>query len=157
MIKKILLVIIFSQFISNCGFTPTLKTLDDSQSSSDVFYQIDSGSYLAKQTFRTLFKNIDKSKANYIAKINITESESAVNILSNGSVSEYKVEVLFKYKLVYAHNNELIQDSLTRGFANYDVSSSEYTNNLVKNEALKTAINEAAQLMSIIIKGKISK
>ena len=157
MIKKILLVIIFLQFISNCGFTPTLKTLDDSQTPSDVFYQVESGSYLARQTFRTLFKNIDKSKANYIAKINITESESAVNILSNGSVSEYKVEVLFEYKLVYADRNELIQDSLTRGFANYDVSSSEYTNNLVKNEALKTAINEATQLMSIKIKSKISK
>ena len=157
MIKKILLFIIFSQFITNCGFTPTLKTLDDSQTPSDVFYQVESGSYLARQTFRTLFKNIDKSKANYIAKINITESESAVNILSNGSVSEYKVEVLFKYKLVYADRNELIQDSLTRGFANYDVSSSEYTNNLVKNEALKTAINEATQLMSIKIKSKISK
>lgn len=157
MIKKILLVIIFSQFISNCGFTPTLKTLDDSQSSSDVFYQIDSGSYLAKQTFRTLFKNIDKSKANYIAKINITESESAVNILSNGSVSEYKVEVLFKYKLIYADRNELIQNSLTRGFANYDVSNSEYSNNLVKIEAIKTATNEAAQLMNNIIKGKINK
>ena len=157
MIKKILLFIIFFQFITNCGFTPTLKTFDDSQTPSDVFYQVESGSYLARQTFRTLFKNIDKSKANYIAKINITESESAVNILSNGSVSEYKVEVLFKYKLVYADRNELIQDSLTRGFANYDVSSSEYTNNLVKNEALKTAINEATQLMSIKIKSKISK
>ena len=157
MIKKILIVIIFSCFISNCGFTPTLKTNDDNQLSSVVFYQIESGSYLVKQTFRSLFKNTDKNKADFIASINISESESAVNILSNGSVSEYKVQVLIQYKLVYAHSNELIQESLARGFANYDVSNSEYSNNLVKIEAIKTATNEAAQLMNNIIKGKINK
>ena len=51
----------------------------------------------------------------------------------------------------------LIYSSQSRGFANYDVSDSEYTNSLVKNEALEIALTEAIQLMHIIVQSKISE
>jgi hypothetical protein len=157
MIKRAILIIIISQTIFACGFTPTLKTSDDVQFSSKIHYQVEVGSYLAKQTFSSFIKNIDQKEAKYIAKVNINESESAVNIESNGSVLEYKVEALIIFSLLENTTGKLIYKSQTRGFANYDVSNSEYTNTLVKNEALKTAITDAIQLMSIMFQSKITE
>ena len=47
-----------------------------------------------------------------------------------------------------------IFDSQTRGFANYDVSNSEYTNTLVQKDALKKALTNGIQLMNIIVQSK---
>ena len=47
--------------------------------------------------------------------------------------------------------------SQSRGFANYDVSNSEYTNSLIKKEALERALIEGIQLMNIIIQSKITE
>lgn len=154
--KKILFIIFILQVSVSCGFTPVLKMSDENQFSSKIYYQIEESSYLARQAFTTLLKNIDTNEYKYLAKINVSESESAVNIQPNGSVVEYRVEVLIKYKLLENNTGKLVLESQARGFANYDVSSSEYTNSLVKNEALKTSINEAAQLMNIMLQSKIS-
>jgi hypothetical protein len=50
----------------------------------------------------------------------------------------------------------MIFESQTRGFANYDVSSSEYTNTLVRRDALEKAITDGIQLMNIIVQSKVN-
>ena len=157
MIKKILFAVIFFQVIISCGFTPTLKLADQGQTRSKIYYEIENSSYKANETLRDFFRNADKNEAKYISYIKVNESEYAVNIASNGSVLEYKIEVLIEYRVVRTDNEKLIHNSQTRGFANYDVSSSEYSTNLVKNEALKTAILGAAQLMNIMVNSKIDE
>ena len=157
MIKKILFAVIFFQVIISCGFTPTLKLADQGQTRSKIYYEIENSSYKAHETLRDFFRNADKDEAKYISYIKVNESEYAVNIASNGSVLEYKIEVLIEYRVVRTDNEKLIHNSQTRGFANYDVSSSEYSTNLVKNEALKTAILGAAQLMNIMVNSKIDE
>ena len=156
MIKKIIIVLSVLQFIASCGFTPTLKMKDSLQNDVKLYYQTAEGtSYLARDVLKDIFKVADKNEADYLLKLNVAESESAVNIESNGSVVEYRVEALIKYELY--NSEKLIYKSQSRGLANYDVSSSEYTNNLVRNEALKTAISQAAQLMDIMVQSKISE
>ena len=146
----------FHIFIS-CGFTPSLKMIDGNEKSNNVYYEIVNSSLEARESLRNYFKNINKNEAQYITYVQITEDESAVNIASNGSVLEYKVEVLIKYKIIDKDIGNVIHESQSRSFANYDVSTSEYNNNLVRNEALKTAITEAAQLMNIMVESKISE
>jgi len=156
MIKKIIIVLSVLQFIASCGFTPTLKMKDSLQNDVKLYYQTAEGtSYLARDVLKDIFKVADKNEADYLLKLNVAESESAVNIESDGSVVEYRVEALIKYELY--NSEKLIYKSQSRGLANYDVSSSEYTNNLVRNEALKTAISQAAQLMDIMVQSKISE
>jgi hypothetical protein len=102
------------------------------------------------------FINLKKDQAKFITKVNIIESESAVNIESSGSVNEYKIETLINFKIFEIKTNSIVFESQSRGFANYDVSDSEYTNTLVKREALEKALTDGIQLMNIIVQSKIN-
>ena len=155
MIKKIIIILSVLQFIVSYGFTPTLKMKDSLQNDAKLYYQTEDTSYLARDVLKDILKGADKNEADYFLKLNVAESEQAVNIESDGSVVEYRVEALIQYELY--NSEKLIYKSQSRGLANYDVSSSEYTNNLVRNEALKTAISQAAQLMDIMVQSKISE
>ena len=155
MIKKFCIVLFCLTFIS-CGFTPSLKVVELNATNSTIHYKIENSSYTARDTLRTFLKNTDQNEAQYIIYINVTETESAVNIGADGSVLEYKIEVLIKYEIIENKSGNLIHESQSRGFSNYDVTSSEYSTELVKQEAIKIAINQAAQLMKIMTQSKIS-
>ena len=157
MLKIIIVIFFVLQFFISCGFTPTLKMSEKNQLNPNVYFEMEGNSYLARQTLNEIIKKINKSEAKFLAKVRVNESESAVNIQSNGSVDEYKVEVLINFQIINIENNNLIYESQSRGFANYDVSNSEYTNTLVKNNALETAISDAAQLMNIMVQSKIAE
>ena len=156
MIKKIIYLIFISHLLISCGFTPILKEKKDTDNTL-VYYEIDqSNSYQARQLLSSAFINLERDKAKFITKVNIIETESAVNIESSGSVNEYKIEVLINFKIFEIKTNSIIFESQTRGFANYDVSNSEYTNTLVREDALDKALTNGIQLMNIIVQSKIN-
>ena len=157
MIKIIIVFIFIFQFLVSCGFSPALKVVDDVKNNAKLYYEIKDSSYNARDNIRNILKSESKDEANYLVQLQIIETETAVNIESNGSVVEYRVEALIEYKLLFESDSSLIDSGQTRGFANYDVSSSEYTNALVKKEAEKTAIREALQLMNIVIQSKLNE
>ena len=105
----------------------------------------------------TNLQSVDKDKAKFLTKITVKEEESAVNVESSGSVNEYKIEVLINFEIFDILNNVMLLVSQSRGFENYDVSSSEYTNSLVQKEALERALIEGIQLMDIIVQSKITE
>ena len=76
--------------------------------------------------------------------------------MSSGVVSEYRVEILINFKIFHIKSNDLIYESQSRGFANYDMSNSEYNNKLLKKDALKQALSDGMRLMNIIVQGKIN-
>ena len=157
MIKKIIEFILLSQLIISCGFTPTLKSLD-SENSALTYYVIDpENSYIARQVLSSQLKNLDKNKAKFLTKVRILENESAVNITSSGSVDEYKIEVLINFETFNISSGDLLFKSQSRGFANYDSTNSEYTNSLVKKEALERALIGGIQLMNIVIQSKTAE
>ena len=157
MIKKIIEFILLSQLIISCGFTPTLKSLD-SENSALTYYEIDpSNSYIARQILSSQLVSLNKSEAKFLTKVRVLENESAVNVTSSGSVDEYKIEVLVNFEIFNISTNSLMFKSQSRGFANYDATNSEYTNSLVKKEALERALTEGIQLMNIIIQSKIAE
>ena len=142
--------------IVSCGFTPILKDTKDTNNTL-VYYEIDpSSSYQARQLLSSTFINLEKDQAKFITKVNIIESESAVNIESSGSVNEYKIEILVNFKILEVKTNSIVFESQSRGFANYDVSNSEYTNTLVQQDALNKALTNGIQLMNIIVQSKIN-
>ena len=156
MIKKFISLIVISQLIISCGFTPILKDTKDTNNTL-VYYEIDpSSSYQARQLLSSTFINLEKDQAKFITKVNIIESESAVNIESSGSVNEYKIEILVNFKIFEVKTNSIVFESQSRGFANYDVSNSEYTNTLVQKDALNKALTNGIQLMNIVVQSKIN-
>ena len=157
MLKLFISIVFISQLTLACGFTPTLKNLDN-QNNSLVHYEISpESSYTARKILNTNLQSVDKDKAKFVTKINVTEKESAVNVESSGSVNEYKIEVLINFEIFDILNNVMLLVSQSRGFENYDVSSSEYTNSLVQKEALERALIEGIQLMDIIVQSKITE
>ena len=157
MMKKIIGLILITQLVLSCGFTPTLKSLD-SENSTLTYYEIDpENSYIARQVLNSQLVSLNKSEVNFLTKVKVLENESAVNVTSSGSVDEYKIEILINFETFDILSGDLLFKSQSRGFANYDSTNSEYTNSLVKKEALKLALTEAIQLMSVIIQSKISK
>ena len=157
MIKKVLILIFISQILLACGFTPTYKVLNNVKNVK-VHYEIDSNnSYEARRTLNTLVQNVNRDKVKFITKVNIKENESAVNVNSSGSVNEYKIEVLINFEIFKIEDELSFYKSQSRGFANYDVSDSEYTNTLVKKDALERALTEGIQLMKIIVQSKFNE
>ena len=157
MIKKFIGIIFVSQLVFSCGFTPTLKNLDN-RDNILIYYEIDpKSSYTARKVLNSVLQSIDKSEAKFLTKISVIEQESAVNIKSSGAVDEYKIEVLISFEIFDMLNNVMILASQSRGFENYDVSSSEYTNSLIQSESLERALIEGIQLMNIIIQSKITE
>ena len=156
MIKKIIGIIFILQLVISCGFTPILKDRKDINNAL-MYYEINpSSSYQARQLLNSMFINLEKDQARFITKVNVVETESAVNIDSSGSVNEYKIEILINFQIFEIETNNIIFESQSRGFANYDVSNSEYTNKLVKKDAFNRALSSGIQLMNIIVQGKIS-
>ena len=144
------------QLLVACGFTPILKDVTESNNAL-VYYEIDpSSSYHARQLLSSTFIDSEKDRSKFITKVYITETESAVNIESSGSVNEYKIEILINFKIYEIETNNMIFESQTRGFANYDASSSEYANTLAQQDALEKALTDGIQLMNIIVQSQIN-
>tara|TARA_B100001093_G_scaffold316791_1_gene302229 strand:- start:890 stop:1351 length:462 start_codon:yes stop_codon:yes gene_type:complete len=153
MIKILISLVFIINLTISCGFTPILKDTNNTL----VYYEIDpSSSYKARQLFNSSFINLEKGKAKFVTKVSIIENESAVNIESSGSVNEYKIEILINFKIIEIATNNIIFESQTRGFANYDVSNSEYTNTLVQKDAIEKALTSGIQLMNIIVQSKVN-
>ena len=157
MLRKFISIIFASQLFLSCGFTPTLIN-NNQEIDTLIHYEINpANSYTARKILNANLQSVDKDKAKFLTKINVKEQESAVNIESSGSVNEYKIEVLISFEIFDMLNDVMLLASQSRGFENYDVSSSEYTNSLIHKEALERAIIEGIQLMNIIIQSKITE
>ena len=156
MMKKILFLFFGLQLLVNCGYTPVLK-VTEYQNNTLVTYEINpNNSYEARQTLNSTFQNLSDEKTAFITKVNIIEKESAVNVMSSGAVSEYRVEILINFEIFRIESDDLIYKSQSRGFANYDISNSEYNNELLKKEALKQALLDGMKLMNIIVQSKVN-
>jgi hypothetical protein len=156
MMKKILFLFFGLQLLVNCGYTPVLK-VTEYQNNTLVTYEINPNNYYqARQALNSTIHNLSDEKTTFITKVNIIEKESAVNIMSSGAVSEYRVEILINFEIFHIESNDLIYKSQSRGFANYDISNSEYNNKLLKKEALKQALSDGMKLMNIIVQSKIN-
>ena len=150
-----ILIVVF--FITSCGFKPTLKNID-SENNPLVYYEINrQNSYISRQVLLSSLQNIEKEKSKFIVEVQVLENEAPVNVNSSGSVIEYKIEIKVQYKIYRQKDYSLVYQSQTRGFSNYDVSNSEYKNTLVKEEALKRALESGIRLMNIAIQSKISE
>ena len=155
MYKKLLVFLFILQICASCGFTPIYKMSTNENYSPKIHYNIsETASYEVRQLINENLVSVELYKAEFEVNIKINEKQSAVNILANGDVSEYRIEVLISFEIINIQDQVLLYKSQSRGFANYDVNNSEYNNNLVKKEALRNATSDAIQLMKTIIQSR---
>ena len=157
-IIKLALIIFTSTLLINCGFKPTYKISENEINQTLVLYSIENdATYETRQVVNNNLMNSNAGDAEFKVKLNVTEKEVAVNVKSDGSVSEYRIEALIVFNIMKVKDKELIYSAKTQGFANYDVSSSEYTNTQLRKNALESAVLEAIQLVRILVQSKINE
>ena len=150
--------LVFLILYSGCGFTPIYKQSD---------YEIDFGSYKVaieneSAVSRAVIEKIRETftssgEQRYKVSMSISETEVPLIINSNGTISKYRIEIFIDYFLINLITDEQIKEDSVRGYAQYDVQESEIANMETKDSMLKSATNEALQIMLSKIQGNLSR
>ena len=157
-ITKLVLIILTSSLLISCGFKPTYKISENEINQTLVVYNIENdAAYEIRQIVSNNLINSNANDAEFKINLNITEKEFEVNVTSTGSVSEYRIEALIVFNIVKIKDEKLIYSAKSQGFANYDASSSEYTNSQLRKSALEAAVLEAIQLVKVLVRSKINE
>ena len=142
--------------LNNCGFTPTYKMQTSSIINKEIVFQINNEvSYEIKREIFKNFSNIETENTKYKTNLSISEKETAVTLESDGSVSEYRIEILIEFKVFQIDGGGLVYSSQSRGFSNYDILTSEYSNKIAKKDAVKQSLSQAIDLMNFLINNRI--
>tara|TARA_Y200000002_G_scaffold308102_1_gene264305 strand:- start:22 stop:522 length:501 start_codon:yes stop_codon:yes gene_type:complete len=153
---SLVLVILF--LLSGCGFKPLYKLSDDSidiRSYSIVVINKESVSREIKEEIKKLFPK-NGSENNYIIEINAIENLDPLITNTDGTISKYRIEILLYFKIKDKNTNTYLLEDMVRGFAQYTVETSEIESNKKRQAMLRTASNNAIQMMISKIQSQIS-
>ena len=153
---KNIVILILLIFTLSCGFKPIHK-----MSGEGINY----GGYSVKVQNSVSREIIDEINTNiitngnerFIALLKINEGLTPLIINTNGTVAKYRVEISFNYELIEIETGEKISTGTARGFAQYDVGTSEISNEETKKSMVKIATANAVQLMASKIQSNISQ
>ena len=98
----------------------------------------------------------NSSENNYIIEINAIENLDPLITNTDGTISKYRIEILLYFKLKDKNTNTYLLEDMVRGFAQYTVETSEIESNKKKQAMLRTASNNAIQMMMSKIQSEIS-
>ena len=143
---KILVTISFFIFFTNCGFTPIYKISDNNMGSEG--YSIEIVNQVSREIIEEINTNaLLDSDHKYVAFLNIKEDTTPLIINTNGTVAKYRIEIEISYELIQKDTDEVVSFGKTRGNAQYDVVSSEISNEDTKKSMTKIATKNALQIM----------
>ena len=155
MIRHLCILIIFS-LIWGCGFKPIHKISNDDVDISN--YSVKILNSVSREIIDEISTNIisgDNEK--FSALLTINESLTPLIINTNGTVAKYRIEILISYKLIEIETNQEITNGMARGFAQYDVGTSEINNEDTKKSMIKIAAKNAIQSMVSKLQSSISQ
>ena len=144
--SKILVTISFFIFFTNCGFNPIYKMSDDNIESEG--YSIKIVNQVSREIIEEVNANsLSDQEQKYIAFLSIKEDVTPLIINTNGTVAKYRIEVEISYELIQKDTDEVVSLGTTRGNAQYDVVSSEISNEDTRRSMTKIAAKNALQIM----------
>ena len=155
MSKLLATLTIFFIFIG-CGFKPIYKITNNDTGIASYSVEV------TNQVSREIIEEVNSTivpgeNQKYRALLNIFEDLTPLIVNTNGTVAKYRIEIEIKYELLQIDNDEVISKGTTRGFAQYDVTSSEIVNEDTKKSMTKIATKNATQLMTSRIQSSISR
>ena len=155
MIKLLATLAVFFIFLG-CGFKPIYKMTSDDASMDG--YSVEVTNQVAREIIEEVNNTVIQSEdQKYRALLSIYEDLTPLIVNTNGTVAKYRIEIEIKYELIQIDNNDVISTGTTRGFAQYDVTSSEIVNEDTKKNMTKIATKNAIQLMTSRIQSSISR
>tara|TARA_B000000557_G_C20755185_1_gene434878 strand:+ start:715 stop:1194 length:480 start_codon:yes stop_codon:yes gene_type:complete len=155
MFKKILILFFFILFVG-CGFKPMHKLSENSIYVGS--YSVEIINSVSREIVEEINTNIISGEnEKYKALLTIDENLTPLIINTNGTVAKYRIEISIYYQLIKVDENEQISDGTVRGFAQYDVGTSEINNEDTKSSMIKIATKNALQIMISKIQSSISQ
>ena len=154
MMKSVLVFILLLITLS-CGFKPIHK-LSDNNNIGD--YSVKIINSVSREIIDEINTNIiggDNEK--FSAFLTIDENLTPLIINTNGTVAKYRIEIQINYKLIEIETNKEVSDGTARGFAQYEVGTSEISNEDTKRSMIKIATKNAVQLMVSQLQSSISQ
>ena len=152
---RILIFLLISLNIYNCGFKPMYKTggagieLDrlSINFKGDISYEI-------KEELKSFIGNGQENR-DYSVMVEVREEMVPIIVNENGTVSKYQIDITLFFE-VTDKLGEVLIDDVAVGFAQYDVIVSEIENEDLRKQMLRSATNDAASLMITKIQSKLS-
>ena len=151
---KIHILFLLILVLTGCGFTPIYKTTENSISAEvySIEFQNDPG-YLMKNKILQAFSSSSESVYNIL--LNVSQNSTPLITNTDGTVSKYRIEVMFTFDVFDLDSANKIYVDISRGFAEYLVQTSEIETDEKRKQAVEIATHEAIQMMSIKIQSNI--
>ena len=105
--------------------------------------------FLMSCGFKPMYKNSENG-------INTNENLEPLITNTDGTVSKYRIEIIIDFKVKDKNKNIYLMEDIVRGFAQYDVETSEIESNDKKISMVRTATSSAVQMMISIIQSDSS-
>ena len=145
--------------LTSCGFKPMYKLSESSfdfrSYSISIMNEHDTSREI-KEEIRKSFPSSSEIKKEYVIEINTNENLEPLITNTDGTISKYRIEILLYFKLKDKNTNTYLLEDMVRGFAQYTVETSEIESNKKKQAMLRTASNNAIQMMISKIQSEIS-
>ena len=140
----------------SCGFKPIYKFSDTD--GSNLSYSVKVLNSVSREIIEEINTNIiSRDNEKFLALLTIDESLTPLIINTNGTVAKYRIEILINYNLIETEKNLEVSAGKAKGFAQYEVGTSEISNEDTKKSMIKIATKNAIQLMASKIQSSISQ
>jgi hypothetical protein len=148
--KKIFIILFFSNFFIQCGFQPIYSERNETIESDYETVLISENSVSVKEAFNSIFRNTSK-KSNFELKISIIEQDLPIVTNSDGTVAKYRIDISTNFVLYDRINKKEIFSDYSKGFAQYETQINNYDTEQKRYEAKKIATTNSLQLIPIKI------
>ena len=148
-VKTSLIFIVFFYF-SSCGFKPIYKLSEsnvDLRSYTIKIADEDNVSRDIKEEVRKYFPPSSVVEKGFVVEINIIENLDPLITNTDGTIAKYRIEIIMDFKIKNKTNNSYLVKDVVRGFAQYDVETSEIENYDKERRMRQTATSNAIQMM----------
>ena len=145
--------------LTSCGFKPMYKLSESSfdfRSYSISIMNEHNTSREIKEEIRESFPSSSEIKKEYVIEINTNENLEPLITNTDGTIAKYRIEILLYFKIKDKITDIYLLEDMVRGFAQYTVETSEIESNKKKQAMLRTASNNAIQMMMSKIQSEIS-
>jgi len=146
-------------YLSSCGFKPMYKLSEsniDFRSYSIIIINENNISREIKEEITRAFPTSSDEKKDYVIEISTIENLDPLITNTDGTVAKYRIEIIMNYKVKDNFKDSYLIEDAVRGFAQYTVETSEIESNDKKKRMIRTATNDAIQMMISKIQSDIS-
>ena len=136
--------------LMSCGFKPMYKISENNIDFSNYSITImneNNTSREIKEEIKKSFPSSSEIQKNYVIEINTNQNLESLITNTDGTVAKYRIEIIINFKVKDRNENSYLIEDMVRGFAQYTVETSEIESNDKKKRMIRTATNNAIQMM----------